>query len=104
VEDGCGTDVVTTAEVNEKRAVAELASGEPGRWRVDYRVVSAVDGHPTDDRFSFRVAGKPDCSDPDAAPPPRKDAEDGSATAIIVGLGGATVLLVGVALVLRRRS
>jgi len=104
VQDGCRNDVVASAEVEDKQAVAELADGEPGRWRVIYRVVSAVDGHPTDGGFSFRVVDSPDCSATDATPPPREERDGGGGSTIIIGIGAATVLLVGAALVLRRQS
>ena len=104
VEDGCGIDVVASAEVEDKDVVAELSSGQPGKWKVTSRVVSAVDGHPTNKAFSFSVAGTADCSRTDAAPPPREDADGGSSLAIVLGLGAATLILVAGAFVLRNRS
>ena len=104
VEDGCGNDVVTRADVEEKSLVAELAGGQPGKWKVSLRVVSAVDGHPTEKSFSFTVQGEADCTKETGAPPPREKGDSGSSAPIVIGLGVATVVVVGAALVLRKRS
>ena len=104
VEDGCGIDVVTSADVEDKDIVAELTSGQPGKWRVSTRVVSAVDGHPTEKSFSFSVTGTADCSAADGGPSPREDSGGSSSVPILLGLAATTVLLVAGALVLRKRS
>ena len=105
VADGCGNDVVTRAEVDQtkKEIVATLSDAQPGDWKVSSRVVSTVDGHPTKDSFTFSVAGEPDCS-AETAPPPREEDEGSSSTALFVGLGGVTALLVVGALFVRRRG
>jgi hypothetical protein len=36
----------------------------PGHFRVEWRVISAVDGHPTDGEFRFHVAGAGKCKRP----------------------------------------
>ena len=103
VEDGCGNDVVGSADVEEKDVVADLAPGQPGKWKVTSRVVSAVDGHPTEKDFSFSVSGNADCEDADAAPPPTDDGGSSSMPIVLV-LGGATIVLVAGAFFLRKRS
>lgn len=104
VEDGCGNDVVTGAEVEDKAIVADLAEGQPGKWRVASRVISAVDGHPTEKTFSFSVAGKADCSDTGSGPAPREESESGSPLPIVLAVVGATALVAAGALVVRKRS
>lgn len=104
VEDGCGTDVITSADVDDKQVVAELGEGQPGRWTVRFRVVSAVDGHPTKDEFAFTVAGERDCRQGDAGAPPPDEGDDSSSFPIIIALAAATVLVVAAALLVRKRT
>ena len=103
VEDGCGNDMVTKADVDEKALVAELADGQPGKWKVSVRVVSAVDGHPTEKSFSFTVEGEADCTKETGAPPPREKDDSSSNVPLLTGLVVVTLLIVGVAFELRRR-
>ena len=103
VEDGCGNDVVTSADVDNGDIVAELAEGQPGKWKVSSRVVSVVDGHETKDGFRFTVEGETDCTAA-TAPPERERDEEGSALPLLLALGGGTALLVVIAYVLRRSS
>ena len=114
VQDGCRDDVVASADVEGNDIVAELAAGQPGKWKVSSSVVSGVDGHKTDDGFTFTVRGRPDCggggggtktTEPD--PPPaagEDDSEGSSAVPLLLALGGGTLLLVLIALFLRRSS
>jgi copper resistance protein C len=83
------------------------ASREPGRIRVAYRVVS-LDGHPVSDSYSFTVRK----GDPNAPVAPQDQSTPGATasgdTGVSAGLlvGGLAVLalLVGGALVARRRA
>ncbi len=112
VTDGCGNKVVQTASVEGDAITAQIVGGEPGSWLVEWKIVSAEDGHPSDGSISFRVAGKPDCAKPketskstEAAPPPSDGGEDdGGGSAIFLWLGVGTVALVVVALLLRRTT
>lgn len=113
VVDGCGNQVQTAVAVSNREAVATIAAGaQPGRWRVAWDVISAVDGHATKGQARFTVAGEPDCSaqspapaqtqpEPDqtrAAPaPPAGD--EGGFPLVPLALGGAGI--VAVALLLR---
>jgi methionine-rich copper-binding protein CopC len=105
VADGCGNDVVASADAiqTKKEIVATLSGGQPGDWKVSSRVVSAVDGHPTEDSFEFTVAGEADCTAPGAAPPREQD-EGSSTLPLLLGLVGVTALVVVGALVVRRRG
>src|SRR5436309_14080000 len=62
VSDGCGGEVVKTAGASDDDVKAALMSGQPGKWDVRWRIISADDGHVTRGSFSFAVAGKPDCN------------------------------------------
>jgi methionine-rich copper-binding protein CopC len=118
VKDGCGATVSEAPSVDGTLLSAAIGKGEPGRWKVSYRIVSSVDGHPTRDGWSFIVDGKKDCSkdeppsstDPqdDAAPTtdpgdPDDDADEGSGFPVVPVVGG-TLALVAVAFVIRTRS
>ena len=105
VLDGCGDDVVEDLTVQDMTIDATLAGGQPGAWKVEWRVISGVDGHDTRDSYSFKVAGKKDCSVAAPTPPDRDDSEDGGSGAGVllpVAIGGAA--LIGLALFLRGRS
>ena len=66
VTDGCRRDVVATVESVERTLHATLDAGEPGKWVVKYKIVSAEDGHPSRDDFSFHVGGRKDCTEEQA--------------------------------------
>jgi hypothetical protein len=98
---------------------ASIDGGEPGKWRVEYRIISTVDGHPTSDGWSFAVQGKKDCSEPapeqtddgtapdDGAaggPTGEGDDEDDGSSFPVVPVAAGTVALVAVALLIRGRS
>ena len=103
VEDGCGVDVVTSAEVEGKDIVAELSEGQPGQWQVSSRVISGVDGHETTDGFRFSVRGTADCAA--ATQGPGREREEGdSPLPLILVLAGATAIVVTGAFFLRRSS
>lgn len=102
VTDGCGRDVTESVEILNREITAAVAEGEPGRWAVEWRVVSAVDGHLTRDGFQFSVSGRADCSRPgrDATQAAPSDEDEGDSGALIpVVMVG--VLLVGLALTAR---
>lgn len=77
VRDGCRRDVTQGIEVTDATATARVAVGQPGRWRVSYRVISALDGHETKGFYTFTVAGRKDCT-PDE--PPATGTPDGGGT------------------------
>jgi methionine-rich copper-binding protein CopC len=106
VRDGCGDDVVGSIVVAGDDAHVGLIKGQPGRYRVSFRVISSVDGHATKGRMSFVVAGERDCSnEPDdketqAAPPPAETEDEGGAGLAWVAVGAAA--LVGLAVAARK--
>ena len=103
VTDGCGDDVTGDVTILNNTIEATVDEGQPGRWAIKWRVISAVDGHPTNEGIKFKVAGEADCSQ--AAP----DTGDGPvpepATSIpLVPIAIATVVILAVAVVIRLRS
>ncbi|MGH2788791.1 MAG: copper resistance CopC family protein [Actinomycetota bacterium] len=120
VTDGCNRELVGHLVVSGETVAVHLKRGQPGKYRARWRVISTVDGHPSDGSFSFTVKGVRDCStddegngngtdepDPDAtapgggaAPPPAEDGGDDSGFPVVpVGLGALGVI--GIALVAR---
>jgi methionine-rich copper-binding protein CopC len=59
VFDGCNSDVASDVTVLNDTIEATTDAGQPGRWRVEWRVISAVDGHLTTDAVTFRGAAGP---------------------------------------------
>lgn len=108
VLDGCDRDVVEELEVQGTEITASLAGGQPGRWRVDFQVVSAIDGHATTDAFGFLVQGSKDCSSQAQSPPPAgggPEEDDGGGQMLLIGLFvGGTVLVVALAFAVRGRK
>ena len=116
VTDGCGDRVSGDPQIAEGTATIPIGGdAQPGTFRVRYRVISAVDGHPSRGSYEFRVAGQKDCTkepqgnggnggngngDGTAQPPPTDD--DSSSPVVPIALGGA--LLVGLAFLVRRMS
>lgn len=117
VTDGCKRDVSQGIEVQDATATVRVATGQPGKWNVSYRVISALDGHLTRGGYSFTVAGQKDCT-PDAKPTdtPQDEAtevpplvgddgdagDDGGSGAPVVPIAIGAVVLVSVALIARR--
>ncbi len=104
VTDGCKRDVAGEIVTEATELRASLDDGEPGKWRVRFDVVSALDGHPTSDSFTFEVQGEPDCSrraGPRAAP---EEDEDSGALTLFLIFGGLALAAVGVAALARRRA
>jgi methionine-rich copper-binding protein CopC len=64
VFDGCRQDIVDLTHVVDRTMHILLThKGEPGKWKVEFKVVSAVDGHESEGSFGFTVKGKADCSE-----------------------------------------
>lgn len=112
VTDGCNRDVAQGVDVADATATVRVATGQPGKWRVSYRVISSVDGHLTRGGYAFTVAGKKDCTpdeepsdDPGDGPAqgaPGDDEEPESSGAPIVPIALGAAALIGVALLVRR--
>ena len=112
VTDGCRREVSRSVDVADATATVRLAGGEPGRWQVAYRVISSLDGHQTQGRYAFTVAGKRDCT-PDEPPTsdpepdrtraaPRDDDEPSGSGAPVIPIALGAVALVAIALIARR--
>lgn len=114
VRDGCGRNIVEVVDIQDQVAHIFMAKGEPGKWRVRYDVVSALDGHKTSGGYSLSVTGEKDCSSdrnggkagappPAPLPGPNGDDEDGSSLPVLpIVLGSAAVI--GLAVVARRAA
>jgi methionine-rich copper-binding protein CopC len=91
VLDGCKRDVTGAIKVQNQSISAPLDSGQPGTWRVTSTVISGVDGHQTEDSWTFRVSGEPDCSQAAAEPDEEETGEEegGDFPVVPVLLGGA---------------
>jgi methionine-rich copper-binding protein CopC len=61
VRDGCGRVVSGGSSVDDDVISADIASAQPGRWRVQFDFVSATDGHRYGSSYSFSVKGQRDC-------------------------------------------
>ena len=113
VTDGCKRKVGQGVDVTDATATVRVATGQPGRWKVSYRVISSLDGHRTHGGFTFTVAGDKDCT-PDEEPTGGPDddptraaggndggADEGSGAPVVpIALGAAGLIVV--ALILRR--
>jgi methionine-rich copper-binding protein CopC len=116
VVDGCRRNVAQTVSRSGSDLEARVANGEPGHWMMKYRAVSSVDGHLTRGAVHFSVAGKRDCSREPSDPSPDDQIDGGADTRVanedppdeggfpIVGLAIGTVVLVGLALMIRRST
>jgi copper resistance protein C len=109
VLDGCKENLVDQALIAERNLHSPLQGGQPGKWTVSYRAVSAEDGHLTKGRYTFRVAGQKDCSSgdddgteigPGTSPIlPDDDPDDGGGFPVVpVAIGGALVVIAAVAI------
>lgn len=112
VRDGCKRDVTQGIEVTDATATVRVALGQPGRWEVSYRVISALDGHETKGSYGFTVAGRRDCT-PDKPTPgpgaeetlaaPTDDAGEPSGSgAPVVPIAIGAVVLIALAFLVRR--
>lgn len=113
VVDGCKRKVSQGVDVTDATATVRVATGQPGKWRVSYRVISALDGHLTHGAYTFTVAGKKDCTpdekptkgpsaEPTRAAPPDDEEDGGGSGAPVVPIALGAVALVAVALIARR--
>ena len=116
VRDGCRNRVGTQTTLTERTMEVQIQDARPGSWRVNYRIISAEDGHPSKGSYTFKVAGRKDCnkvsenpprsrSTPDA-PGPGAGAGEGRSSGgtfpfLLVGAG--TVFVVIFALLVRRK-
>jgi methionine-rich copper-binding protein CopC len=108
VTDGCKENLVDEALIADRNLHSPLPAGQPGKWTVAYRAVSAEDGHLTKGRFSFTVAGEKDCSaaegeteiGPGTSPIlPDEPSDDGGDFPVVpVAIGGALVLIAAIAI------
>lgn len=105
VRDGCGDDVVSEISVSNTTVTAPLAEGQAGRWQVRLEVVSAVDGHPTRENFTFTVDGDRNCRTRAEGPPRGRTEEDSGFVLLLVG-GGLLLLfgMLGIAYLSSRRK
>lgn len=103
VTDGCGRDVARDIEILNQRITAAVDSGQPGDWKVEWSVVSAVDGHLTKDGVAFTVEGQADC-DQAAADDTPTDEESGGSSFPVVPVAVVTLVILGVAMAVRLRS
>lgn len=103
VMDGCGRDVARNVEILNQSITADVDSGQPGNWQVEWAVVSAVDGHLTKEGVAFTVEGEADCDRAAAEDIPTDDEESGSSFPVVPVVIG-TLLIVGVAIAVRLRS
>ncbi|MDQ3913715.1 MAG: copper resistance protein CopC [Actinomycetota bacterium] len=112
VRDGCRREVTQGVDITGATATARVAIGQPGRWRVSYRVISALDGHETKGIYTFTVAGRKDCTPgeptatatpdgPGAAPTPQGDDAAGSSAPVVPIAFGALAVVV-LAFIVRR--
>jgi copper resistance protein C len=112
VVDGCKNNLVPEPLISERSLHSPLDDGQPGRWKVSYRVVSAEDGHLTKGSYTFQVKGNKDCSadepeadtgdevGPASTPITAEDtgSDDGGFPILPVGLGAAVVLVAAIAI------
>ena len=61
VTDGCGRDVTEDMSVDGEILSATIGDAQPGKWKAAFQAVSAVDGHPTEEDWTFTVEGTADC-------------------------------------------
>jgi methionine-rich copper-binding protein CopC len=103
VTDGCEREITDSIEILNDTIEATLRDGQPGKWTAEWTVVSAVDGHATEDSVSFQVRGEPDCSQAadDEGPAVRTGPESSFP---IVPIAIATGLILALAIGLRLRS
>lgn len=115
VADGCTKDAGEEPSIKGSELVSRVPAGQPGDWVLRYRAVSSVDGHVTNGSIHFTVRGRKDCSE--RAPEGTVELGGGEDTQVanpdppdegggfpIVSMAIGTIVLVGLAMVLRRAS
>ena len=96
VTDGCGDNVTGEVSVDGETLQASIGDAQPGKWKAAYRIVSAVDGHPTEDDWTFTVEGTADCDgdsdevEPTDEPSPAPTATDDEPSNAAGGDSGTT--------------
>ena len=103
VTDGCGRNVAHDVEALNQSITADVGSGQPGNWKVEWAVVSAVDGHLTKDSVGFSVEGEADCDRAVAEPADGTESDSGGSLPVLP-IAIATVAIIGIAGVIRLRS
>lgn len=115
VTDGCGQEVSGAIAIRRDVVEVPIEGGEPGRWKVSLRSISSVDGHLVKETFSFKVAGRKDCSQegdgeadegtdisPDTSSrPPIENPDSGGTSFPIVPFALGTVAVIAVAVAVR---
>jgi methionine-rich copper-binding protein CopC len=89
ITDGCGRDVTEEVAVRGEVLQATVGDAQPGKWTAVIRAVSAVDGHETEDDWSFTVEGTADCDGEteeaapadDSSPEPTESTDDATSSA-----------------------
>jgi methionine-rich copper-binding protein CopC len=80
VTDGCGRNLINETAVQERVGhIFLVKGGEPGKWKVSYKVVSAADGHVSKGSYGLTIKGKKDCSAPEPSEDGGGDAGGGAA-------------------------
>jgi methionine-rich copper-binding protein CopC len=103
VIDGCGNDVANNVDVLNQSITADVSTGQPGDWQVEWSVVSAVDGHLTKDGVAFTVDGDADCDQAAGEDVQTDDDSEGSSIPVIP-IAVATAVILAIAVALRLRS
>ena len=62
VKDGCGTQIADSVDFEDLVAHVFTEDGQPGKWKVSYKVLSTADGHKSSGSYGFTVEGKKDCT------------------------------------------
>ena len=65
VKDGCGTQIADSVDFEDLVAHVFTEDGQPGKWKVSYKVLSTQDGHKSSGSYGFTVKGKKDCTPDD---------------------------------------
>lgn len=95
--DGCNKNVNAGQTVSGKAITVTLAdSAQPGDWKVNWKSISADDGHVEHGNYAFTVSGKADCSNDKASGGGGGNASGdtgGSSFPVVPVVIGAVVLL-----------
>lgn len=62
VKDGCGTQIADSVDFEDRVAHVFTEDGQPGKWKISYKVLSTADGHKSSGSYGFTVDGKKDCT------------------------------------------
>jgi methionine-rich copper-binding protein CopC len=105
VIDGCHRNIVSGQTVSGDTVDVGLAKGQPGTWKINYKTVSATDGHVVSGDFLILVAGKKDCKGGGGGGGQATEptTPSGSGVPWLPLLGGTAVLIV-IAVMVRRST